>query len=383
MRKLWQDINIFNENTLPRTGVTPPSKTLSLNGEWRFKFFESVNNVPENYYDKSFDITTFDKIAVPSNWQLKGYGIPIYTNIRYPYPVESKNKKLIPLIHDDINPAGIYCRNFMIDELTTDRIYLELGGVNSSGTVYINGEYVGYSEDSFDIVTYDITPYIVLGNNLITILVVQFSTGSYLEDQDMWRLAGIFRDVNLQFVPSTNIADVFLQSNLTADFTQASLVTSVKLNGSLDGAITRVTLNTLKDELLFTSTEKAQDAFTITSPLLNNLKLWSHETPYLYKVIVELIKNNVVIDRREFKHGFRKIEVISTDKHPYIALNGKEIKICGVNRHDFHPDYGHAVPKSIIDSDLILLKANNITSVRTCHYPNSPYFYLMFNSIDL
>ncbi len=375
MEKLWQNIDIFQQNTLPRTGVTPPKKTLNLNGEWDFRFFDSVNDVPEDFYSLDFDWSKSDKIAVPSNWQLKGYGKPNYLNIRYPKAIESKKKKLIPLIHDEINPAGIYRRVFNIDAPGKDKIYLEFGGINSAGMVYVNGKYIGYSEDSFDSASYDITPYVTAGKNTLCVLVVQFSTGSYLEDQDMWRLAGIFRDVNVLFVPPINIADVFLRSKVSDNYRSAALSAGIKIDGDTTSCSIRLSLLSADGSLLYTATEKACAEVEIVSPMLSNISLWNHEAPTLYKVVVELIKEEKSIDAREFIHGFRKIEIVSDTNQPYIALNGKEIKICGVNRHDFHPEYGHAVPREIIDSDLRLLKAYNITSIRTCHYPNTPYFY--------
>lgn len=375
MKKLWQDISVFAENTLPRTGVTPPQKTVSLNGDWLFKYYESVSEVPDTVFAANNDNSVFSTIYVPSNWQLKGYGKPNYLNIRYPKAIESKKKKLIPLIHDEINPAGVYKRRFNIDKISGYKLVLEFGGINSCGTVYVNGSYVGYSEDSFDIVSYDITPYVQEGENELTVLVVQFSTGSYLEDQDMWRVSGIFRDVTLNYLPVNNIADVFLKSNIAEDYKGASLSADIKLNGELKDMTLRLSLSDSFGTLLYTENRNAEKSQNFTSAKISGIKLWSHESPYLYNVEIELSKEGKIIDKRSFKHGFRKIEIVKNAAQPYIALNGKEIKICGVNRHDFHPDYAHAVPKEIIESDLMLLKANNITSIRTCHYPNTRYFY--------
>lgn len=374
MKKLWQNIDIYEENTLPRASVTPPLKNLSLDGEWDFLYFDSVNDIPEDIFSVDYDKSLFNKIEVPSNWQLKGYGIPNYLNIRYPKAIESKKKKLIPKIYDEINPAGVYKRSFTVDEIKDNKIIIEFGGINSSGTVYVNGNYVGYSEDTFDQVSYDITQFVKQGDNELTVLVVQFSTGSYLEDQDMWRLSGIFRGVKILYIPKTNICDVFLKGIISDNYKDVSLSADIILDGDINDCTVRLTLSD-KDALIYTSECDAKLQFNITSPKLNNIKLWSHEEPNLYDITIELLNNKTALDQRTFKYGFRRIEIIKTDKQPYIALNGKEIKICGVNRHDFHPEYGHAVPDSIIESDLKLLKANNITSVRTCHYPNRPYFY--------
>ena len=376
MEKFWQDINVFTKNALPQSALpfprnlqTEKENVISLNGEWDFIFYSSTNDLPENFFEVDFS-SNFDKIQVPSNWQIKGYGIPQYTNITYPKAIKTMGK--IPYIHEEINPCGVYRKCFTIDNLDQE-IRIRFGGINSCGYVYVNGNFVGYREDTFDYVEYDISDYCKIGENVLTVLVIQFSTGSYLEDQDMWRLSGIFRDVDLVFLNKKHFVDAFIQPVFDVNYTAVGLNATIKTN--FMGCAVKLSLFDGEDLIAekMVASNRTADFFLGD---LENIKLWSHEVPYLYTIRLELFDGDTLVDLRILKFGFRKVEIIrEKGKQPYVALNGKKIKICGVNRHDFHPDYGHAVPREIIDSDLILLKSNNITSVRTCHYPNSEYFY--------
>jgi len=375
MEKYWQNPSIYSINTLKRNSldaridVAGKSYEQCLNGNWRFKFFESVNNVTDDMFAKDYDVSSFDVISVPSNWQLKGYDIPIYTNTRYPYPINSKNFKK-PSINDDINPAGLYVTEFTPNEKFST-CKLEFCGINSCGLVYLNGSFVGYSEDTFDIATFDITDKLIEGVNRLTVLVVRYCTGSYLEDQDMWRISGIFRDVNLRFESSAYFEDAFIRCQLDQDYTSSDLTCDVEILGEYAGADCSFNI----PELNVHASAPAKENLTFTFKDLKP-ELWSHEVPKLYKVILTISKDGVELDRRAINFGFRKIEIIKAKgEQPYVALNGRPFKICGVNRHDFHPDYGHAVPNEITNSDLLLIKRNNINTVRTCHYPDTRYFY--------
>ncbi len=383
MNKYWQDIAIFNKNTLPRTGLQAPIGSdgklcqRCLNGDWRFKFLPSVNEFDETYFAKDYPLDDFDILSVPSEWQIKGYGTPIYTNVTYPYAIKMSGK--IPCIDDRQNPCGVYATDF---EYHSDGnlAYLRFDGINSCGLVYVNGQEVGYSEDTFDPVTYDVTPYLVDGLNRITVLVVQFCTGSYLEDQDMWRLSGIFRDVNLLSIPHSHFVDAFLSSDLSDQFTTAQIRSEICVanpNGHL------VTFEI--PALGIKQTVDADESISMESTKVKNFSLWSHETPVLYDVILTLSKDEEVVDKRTLRIGIRQVDVRKDYEtgQPFIALNGKMVKICGVNRHDFHPDFGHAVPKEVTRQDLLLLKSNNITSVRTSHYPNPSFFYDMCDELGI
>lgn len=398
-KEMWQDIKVFSVNTEDRSAAGFPydenggKKTISLNGTWKFHFCESENDILQGYYAADYDTSDFDDLEVPSEWQIKGYGTPIYTNINYPFALSKIN---IPHINPKLNPCGLYVREFDVPK-TDDNIFINFGGINSNGEIYVNGRFVGYSQDTFDECEYDITKYVNVGKNKIAVTVRQFCTGSYLEDQDMWRLSGIFRDVNLVFKPKTYIKDYYIRSELYDNYKKAHFKFDCEIEArgaSLEGGKLTVRIYDM-DNRFFAQKECSvatvveNGTSTIVSAQLDveNIRLWSHEDPYLYRVefILEDGKNQV--DLRKHNFGFREIKIEKynekTGRGPFILLNGVPLKICGVNRHDFHPDYGHAVPESIIRSDLELLKRSNITNVRTCHYPNSRRFYELCDELGI
>lgn len=395
----WQDINVFNVKTEKRSAagfpVCPESgekKVISLNGTWKFKFQPDSISVVEGYQKPDFNAESWDDLKVPSEWQIQGYGTPIYTNINYPYPMSTVR---IPSIDDKKNPSGLYIKDFELPE-TQDNVFINFGGINSCGEVYVNGVFAGYSQDTFDETEYDITEYVHPGKNRLAVTVHQFCDGSYLEDQDMWRLSGIFRDVNIVFKPKVFVRDFFMRSEMHDNYTCADF----KLDAEIEARGKAFTGGELKVEVFnakgkkYTSTKEKINAFgdkeerkiSVTVPV-KDMQLWSHENPYLYNVKVSLVEDGIVFDVREHKFGFREIKIEKyneqTKRGPFILLNGVPLKICGVNRHDFHPDYGHAVPEEIIRSDLELLKRSNITNVRTCHYPNSRRFYELCDEIGI
>ncbi len=222
MKNLWRNANIYKENCLERNAAGFPltndgqTKTVSLNGNWQFKFCKSVKEVPENFYAMDADLSDFGTIKVPSNWQIEGYDTPIYTNILYPHAIESINVLAIPRIKADKNSVGCYVTTFEVQHIE-GRVCLKFAGINSCGEIYVNGEYVGYSESTFDEQEYDITAFIKEGENKLAVAVYRYCTGSYLEDQDMWRISGIFRDVTLVYKPSIQIADMFYTSVLKGE----------------------------------------------------------------------------------------------------------------------------------------------------------------------
>ncbi len=401
MKKLpfRHDIDVFSINTEKRSASGFPidvnsgdKKVMSLNGTWKFKFLPDSNSTVPGYQSPDFDTFLFDDIHVPGEWQIQGYGIPQYTNTNYPRAVSMVD---IPHINDDKNPCGLYIKDFDLPE-TDDNVFIHFGGINSCGEVYVNGEFVGYSEDTFDETEYDITEYVKKGRNRLAVTVHQFCTGSYLEDQDMWRLAGIFRDVNIVFKPKVSVQDYYIRSEFADNYKSAlfkidvcvEAIRTVYGGGSVNVAI----LDKRNKE--FASLDIDMPAMTKGVSLklqreipIKNFKLWSHEDPYLYTVRITLNEHGKPIDIREHKYGFRDIKIEKynpeTKRGPFILLNGVPLKICGVNRHDFHPDYGHAVPEEITRSDLEMLKRSNITSVRTCHYPNSRRFYELCDEIGI
>ena len=396
-KEMWQDIDVYSVNTEPRSAAGFPcsaaweKKTVSLNGIWKFRYCESVNDIIEGYYAPDFDVSSFDDLEVPSEWQIKGYDIPIYTNINYPKAISTTR---IPYIKPELNSCGLYVREFEVED-TDDNVFIHFGGINSSGEVFVNGKFVGYSQDTFDECEYDITDFVHPGVNRLAVTVRRYCSGSYLEDQDMWRLSGIFRDVTLVYEPKVFIEDMYMRSEMAEDFKSAvfKLDCVVKARrAQFDGGKLKVDI-LRADGAKFASAEAEVKALadgefcnvTFEMPV-ENFELWSHEDPYLYTVQVTLSGGDYT-DRREHKFGFREVKIApydsKTGRGPFILLNGVPLKICGVNRHDFHPDYGHAVPESIIRSDLELLKNSNITNVRTCHYPNSRRFYELCDEIGI
>ena len=396
---LWQDINVYNVNAEERSAagfsINPENgekKVINLNGTWKFRFQPHSESVTDGYQSPDFDASDFDDLTVPSEWQIKGYGTPIYTNINYPKPISTFS---IPYIDDSANPSGLYIKDFDLPE-TDDNVFIHFGGINSCGEVYVNGEFVGYSQDTFDETEYNITKYVHPGKNRLAVTVHQFCDGSYLEDQDMWRLSGIFRDVNIVFKPKVYIRDFFMRSEMKDNYTAADfrLDADIEARGqAFDGGVIRTEIFDAEGNL-FASDETAVEALDAKAEVkksiiipVSGMQLWSHENPYLYNVKISLCTVDKIVDLHEHKFGFREVKIEKyneeTKRGPFILLNGVPLKICGVNRHDFHPDYGHAVPEELIRKDLELLKKSNITNVRTCHYPNSRRFYELCDEIGL
>lgn len=393
MKDFWRSRRIYNVNSIERYASGYPLdldnnyKTVSLNGEWFFKYCPCVADIPEGFQLLGADLSSFDKISVPSEWQIKGYDTPIYTNINYPYALESKILPMIPHVYADKNSVGCYSRDFDV-ESGGDNVFIRFGGVGSCAEVYVNGEFVGYSEDTFDFQEYDVTKFVKDGTNKLSVVVYRYCTGSYLEDQDMWRLSGIFRDVDLIYKPKVEIADMYFYSDFNDDFSVAKLFGKIDINAKGQGIKNPVVKVSIVDYYgneapLFENSYAIPSVIDGDSYSLNleetitNFRLWSHEFPNLYAIMVELYDGEYFFDRRVCSYGFRKVEIVPmrAGKGPFILLNGKPVKFAGVNRHEFHPEYGHAVPAELIEKDIRLCKENNITAIRTSHYPNQPIFY--------
>ncbi len=388
MNKYYNNPDVYCKNVCRKNGAGFPYsqdgkvKTVCLNGDWKFKYYTSTTILDVNPQE-------WDTIQVPSNWQLKGYGQPIYTNVVYPYPISRDLAN--PHVNENENPCAVYMRTFNIDKIEGS-IHVDFCA-NSGAEVYVNGEFVGYSEDTFDYQEYDVTPYVKVGENELKIVVYRYTTGSYLEDQDMWRISGIFRDVTLRFLPESRIDDVYARAEFDDNFKKATLKVDVDVytmeDTDLDEANVEVELVDADGNVVGSDTFKIvglDDDEHVTAKLeikLDNPHLWSSEDPYLYAINVKLFavkedeKEEKFCDLRKLKFGFREIKIVPSidKKDPYISLNGKMLKIRGVNRHEFHPDFGHAVPREYTEKDIILLKRNNVNSIRTSHYPNSRDFY--------
>lgn len=393
MSNYFEDIAVYEINTAKRHAAGFPydvegkKKIQSLNGMWKFKYCRSVNDIPSGYYAPDYDLSGFDNLRVPSNWQIEGYGRPQYLNIRYPKPLESGLLAKLPRIHKDIAPVGLYVTEFNYTP-SSDNVYVNFGGINSAGEVYINGKFAGYSEDSFDCQEYDLTEYLKEGVNRLAVTVYQFSTGSYLEDQDMWRLSGIFRDVNLVFYPKKLISDVHNFCGLSADLAVADFNAELSITAEradYEGGQLVVKLRDAERNEVFTDMVnipelKNGETYKLKfKKEVENPELWDIDTPYLYEVDYILYEGGAVADRRKLMFGFRTIEITpynpETKRGPFIMFNRKPLRFRGVNRHEFDPERGHAVTREFNESDIILCRQNNITAIRTSHYPDSRDFY--------
>ncbi|MBE6727935.1 MAG: glycoside hydrolase family 2 [Ruminococcaceae bacterium] len=344
MKRIYENILKTSENRLASRSYYIPggvSEYILLNGEWDFAYFNRDIDVPEN-------IEKWDKITVPSCWQIKGYENPNYTNINYPYPCDP------PFVPDD-NPCGVYQREFEIKELW-GRVYYVLEGVCSCAFVYVNGSYIGFTQGSHLQAEFDITEFVKKGTNILTVKVLKWCCGSYLEDQDFFRYNGIFRDTYILQRPNGHIRDI----ELLPDDKQFK----IKLDTA---AVVRI----FDGEKLLCE-EKTQNEFVYTP---KNPVLWNAEKPYLYTVEIE--KNGEIIT---FKSGLRKIEI--SDKYE-LLVNGQSVKLHGVNHHDTHPNNGWCQTDDELRADLELMKKLNINCVRTSHYPPTPKFVQMCDEIGL
>ena len=400
MSQFWNDKRIYNINSIKRYASKYPlsedyiPKTKVLNGIWKFKFCENVYEIPKGYQEVGYDLKDFSQIKVPSNWQIEGFDTPIYTNIVYPYAITAKNLFRVPYIKPNKNSVGCYVTFFDLKDIKDKNFFINFGGINSAGEVYVNGEFVGYSEDTFDEQEYDITQFVKEGENKLAVTVYRYCTGSYLEDQDMWRLSGIFRDVTLIEKPKVEIADFFTRSSLYNDYKSAKFLATIEVASKgkiLDNLTLEYALKdkdgevVLTDKLSVEVLSKEHKQYIEVKKDLDGIKLWSHENPYLYSFEVKLYQKDHLLDFRRHNFGFReiRIEKHKDGKGPFILLNGKPIKFTGVNRHEFHPEYGHAVPKELIRRDLELCLKNNITAIRNSHYPNSRVFYELCDEMGI
>ena len=328
----------------------------SLCGCWHFKFYKNVNLVPD---PRSEQIDYTDAIDVPSNWQYnigKGYDVPQYTNVDYPFPMDPPN---VPAM----NPAALYSRDFTVDKIPADKDFmLNFEGVDSCFYLFVNGSFVGYSQVSHATSEFNITSYVRAGKNNITLLVVKWCDGSYLEDQDMFRASGIFREVYILTRDKARINDIHITAEPSDDFSVAEICAALKISEPLSVAYKLLD----KDgKILTEGCEKVDTDATLHLATLTSPRLWSDEDPYLYAL--EIYADTEVI---RLHVGVRKIEI----RGKTVYINGRKVKIKGVNRHDSHPVLGHATPYEHMLRDVMIIKAHNINTVRTSHYPNDPRF---------
>ena len=349
----------------------------SLNGSWQFALFPAIREVEEGFYEEDFDTSSWEAISVPSNWQMQGYGNPHYTNMLYPFPLDP------PYVPSE-NPTGCYVREFELPEAFEDkRVFLKFEGVDSFFYCWINGEKVGMSKGSRCPAEFEITTFVRPGANTIAVQVSQWCDASYLEDQDMWWLSGIFREVSISAAPEVDITDTFLHTSLDKEYKKGELAVDFTLeNASLqkaaglkleallldqDGEIVKGGLLTGKS---FTLAPGEKKEVTLSAKALD-IDPWTAETPNLYTLLMTLKEGEKVLTYRSCKAGFRTVEL----KNGNMLVNGVPILLKGVNRHEFHTDLGRALTIDAMKEDLLLMKQHNINAIRTSHYMNDPRFY--------
>ena len=393
----WEDLSVFSINTeKPHATFYPFSNEQlvmendlnnnvlyeTLNGEWDFKLYRNIDSVPKNFYLKKSNVKKWDNIPVPANWQFHSEDFPVYTNIIYPYEINP------PFMPKDYNPIGLYHRKFEISKEWNDKeVFIHFGAVNSAFYIWINGVKVGYSEGSKTPAEFNITKYIDSGTNTIMLQVIRWSDGTYLEDQDFWRLSGIERDVFLYAQPKVALRDFFVKTNLsddlkTSDFNidinvrnynpfKSNFAVQSKLYDS-NNKLIKIIKNNIEIESL--SSKKVNLNDKIIDPLL-----WSAEQPNLYYLTTSLIQNGKETHSVGQQVGFRKIEL----KTGQVLVNNQPILFKGVNRHEHDEFSGHIVSKESMLKDIEIMKQNNINAVRTSHYPNDPYWYELCNKYGI
>ena len=367
--RYYENLNVLHENTMPaRAYYIPASKRMDnlvehreesdrmqlLNGTWKFQYFTSIYNIKDSFFEKNYDTENFDEIQVPSVWQMAGYDTHQYTNIRYPFPFDP------PYVPQDI-PCGAYVHNFEYSrDEKASKAFLNFEGVDSCFYVWINGSYIGYSQVSHMTSEFDVTDVLQDGTNTVAVLVMKWCDGSYLEDQDKFRMSGIFRDVYILKRPKQAISDYHIKTRIEDMLAKVEIEMkfyfplNVKISiEDRNGAV--VALGSIAEE--------GTAVLEIASP-----ELWNTENPYLYKLILET-ENEVIVDHI----ALRKIEI----KDQVIYLNGQKIKFRGVNRHDSDPVTGFTISLEQLTTDLTLMKQHNFNAIRSSHYPNAPFFYEM------
>ncbi|TXK33911.1 DUF4981 domain-containing protein [Pontibacter qinzhouensis] len=397
----WEDQHVTSINRDPARATAYSFKTekeaitgdrsksgrmLLLNGDWDFKFALKPADAPADFYKSR--VSGWDKIEVPSNWEMKGYDIPIYKSAVYPFrPIDP------PRVPKDYNAVGSYQRTFTIPADWKDmNVTLHFGGVSSGFKVWVNGQFLGYGEDSCLPSEFNVTPYLKAGENIVSVQVIRWSDGAYLEDQDHWRMSGIQREVMLLAEPKLRIADLHWQAKLDKDYKDAVFSIRPRLDNytgdEIKGYKVKAQLYDKAQQPVFEKAleKTAEEIVNEIYPRLDNVKFgllettvknplkWSDETPNLYTLVLSLEdeKGNV-LEAKSCKVGFRSIE-FSKDNSK-LLINGKETYLYGVNRHDHHPTRGKALTREDILEDVKTLKQFNFNTIRTAHYPNDPYFY--------
>ena len=382
----WNDVSVYEINRVyPRTNVIPEGEQWSqcLNGVWKFYWVKHQAEAPVNFYKMDYDVSDWNTIKVPANWELNGYGTPIYVNVDNEF--RPNNPPLAPTID---NPVGCYVHEFEIPKSWKDRrIYINFGAVKSAYYLWINGQFVGFTEDAKTNSEFDITNYVHKGTNRLAMKVYRFSNGSYFECQDFWRLSGIERDVILYSKPEVNVSDYEVHASLDKTYQNGAF--------DIDVTIDNPTGKTIKYGSLVVSLFDGETEIFRMARLLKNMvgkhhfnderilpdiKPWSAEHPNLYRLEIKILdKKGRVVEQLENHVGFRTSEI----KDGKLLINGQYVLIKGVNRHEHDPYTGHVISRESMEKDVALMKQLGINTVRTCHYPDDPYWYELCDKYGL
>jgi beta-galactosidase len=382
-RPHWNNINVIRENVAaPRAhfvayatsdealagNLAANSRYQSLNGDWKFNYSDSPALRPADFYKNDYDVSAWADIPVPSNWEREGYGYAIYVNVPYPFEIDEPN---VPTIE---NPVGSYRRDFNVpDAWSGDEVFLEFGAVSSAFYVWINGEYVGYSEGSKTPSEFNVTDFVNSGENSIAVEVYRWSTGSYLEDQDFWSLSGIQRDVRLYARPTARVRDYFVHADLQNDYQDGLLTLELEFANESDAPLEKNIRVEVRDGDQVVQTANASLQATPGASMVEltmsfeNVKAWSAEIPNLYTLLIDVEDSEAISQ----SIGFRTSEIINGR----YLINGKLVKLKGVNLHEHHDDNGHVVDEETMLTDIRLMQGANLNAVRNSHYPQAERWY--------
>ena len=385
----WENPAVLGINKLPyHATLQLPSKQkecqeiISLDGQWLFHWSKDPESRPVGFEREDYDVSAWDKITVPGNWQLQGFGKPIYVNMRYPFHRDRPSVTGEPekdwYAYDHRNPVGSYVTFIDITkEMLSKNLILHFGGVHSAMYVWINGQKVGYSQNSMSPAEFDVTKYVREGRNRLAVEVYRWSDGSYLECQDMWRLSGIFRSVQLWVRPLVHIADYKIEAVPNADFSQAKVTADIAICNTGKKPVKDIkavlTIEGNMNEGFLHRLAAGDTAHVTITYMLDNPRLWSAEKPNLYPISVELKTTPVeeVFEHFDYHFGVKRVECVGE----VFKINGKNVKLRGVNRHDHHPVTGRYVDDATYEQDIRLMKQANINFLRTSHYPDREYLY--------
>jgi len=384
----WNDVNIFEINReLPRTNVIPVGEQWSqcLNGDWKFYWVDSPAKAPADFYKVDYDVSSWGTIKVPANWELNGYGTPIYVNVDNEFRPNEP-----PFASTVDNPVGCYVTEFDIPEIWKDRrTFINFGAVKSAYYLWVNGQFVGYTEDAKTNADFDLTPYVKVGKNKLAMKVYRFSTGSYFECQDFWRLSGIERDVVLYSKPKSYIDDYEVFARLDDTYRNGKFAIRLNYANFTGKAFKKekvvVTIYDGENEVARMEELMKDAEFGLFATLgldkpIPNIKPWSAEHPNLYRLEIKVLdKKGKEVERLENHIGFRNVEI----KNGKLLVNGQYVIIKGVNRHEHDPYTGHVISRESMERDIALMKQMNINMVRTCHYPDDPYWYELCDKYGL